>query len=438
MNAGKNFIMHTVITGFALFATFFGAGNLIFPPAAGLLAGREWGLALYGFALSGALLPVLAVAAGVRAGEKEGGVASDMGKTFSILFTSVITLCTSLLITVPRTAATAHELGIVTIAGSSPQILTSCVYFLIVGYFSINPSTAMEKLAKYLTPVFLAIMVIIIAKGIFHPLGVPADTGVFGAFAFNFGFIDGYQTLDVFAGLVVSGAIIAMISTLRPDDRRAQALIAYGGAALCGLGLLFAYGGLIYIGATGSGMFDIGMGNVALLVALINGLFKEYGSSALAGIVIFACITTAIGLTTGASLFFSRVTQGKLPYRACVVATCVVSASLSTLGVDTIIHYAEPILVFIYPVAIVLVLLNVFRCRWMNRGTFLGAAYCTLVVGFTDMIAVMVEKEGFRIGGRITYAIKALPLSALGLAWAVPAIICGILGTLCYRFKERN
>ncbi|MCL2010691.1 MAG: branched-chain amino acid transport system II carrier protein [Synergistaceae bacterium] len=434
MNTGKSFITHTIIMGFALFSAFFGAGNLIFPPAIGLLAGREWGPALFGFLLSGVLLPVLSFTAAVRVGEKEDGITSDMGKTFSILFTSVIMLCTGLLISVPRTAATAHELGVITIAGPSPQILTSCVYFVIVAYFSINPSTVMEKLGKYLTPVLLIVLAVIIVKGVLRPLGVPTDTGVPGAFVFQSGFIDGYQTMDVFGGFVIAGAIMATISKLQPDDRRAQSAVAYGCAALAGLGLLLVYGGLLYIGATGSGMLDGDMGNVDILIALVDGLFQDYGSLALACVAIFACLTTAIGLAAGTSFFFSQVTQGKLPYKVCVIANCVISAWLSVMGVDAIIHYAEPILAFIYPAAIVLVLLNVFRCRWMNRGTFLGATYCTLVVGFADMIAIPGENEG--IGAYMTSVIEVLPFSALGLAWAVPAIVCGILGTLYYGFGK--
>ncbi|MCL2011033.1 MAG: branched-chain amino acid transport system II carrier protein [Synergistaceae bacterium] len=433
MNTGKSFITYTIITGFALFSAFFGAGNLIFPPAIGLLAGSEWRPALFGFFLSGVLLPVLAFTAAVRAREKEDGIASDMGKTFSLLFTSVIMLCTAM-ITVPRTAATAHELSVVAIVGPSPEILTSCVYFIAVAYFSINPSTVMEKLGKYLTPVLLIVMAVIIVKGVLRPLGVPANTGVSGAFVFHDGFINGYQTMDVFGGLVVAGAIIATISELQPDDRRAQAAVAYSCGALAGLGLLLVYGGLIYIGATGSGIFEAHMDNVDLLVVLVEGLYQDYGALALACVAFFACLTTAIGLGAGASYFFSRATQGKLSYRNCVIAVCVVSVLISAMGVDTIIHYTEPILIFIYPSAIVLVLLNVFRCRWMNRGTFIGATYCTLVVGFVDMLAVPGETEG--IAAYMMSVIEVLPFSALGLAWVVPAVVGGILGTLRYGFGK--
>lgn len=49
-----------VIFGFALFAMFFGAGNLIFPPSLGIAMGKDWFLAGIGFLLTGVGLPYLA------------------------------------------------------------------------------------------------------------------------------------------------------------------------------------------------------------------------------------------------------------------------------------------------------------------------------------------------------------------------------------------
>jgi LIVCS family branched-chain amino acid:cation transporter len=371
----------------------------------------------------------------VRAGGTEEGIVSEMGKTFSILFTIVVMLCTSLLIAVPRTAAVTHVIGIETLFGPTPQILTSSVFFAIVFYLSLNPSTVVEKVGKYLTPVLLIIMAIIIVKSIIYPLGVPADIDILSAF--RSGFIDGYQTLDVFGGLVFSGTVYAAVVALNPGNRDIQAKMAYGCAIIAGLGLLFIYGGLIYLGATGSDMFENNMGNAALLVALLDTLFKGLGPLALAFAVIFACLTTAISLTAGASHFFSRVTKGKLQYKVNVVIICVVSLLISTLGIDTIIEYAVPILVFIYPTAIVMVLLNVFRFSLINKGTFIGAGYSTLVIGFIEMLSTMgIEKS---IIPHITATVERLPFAVHGFAWAAPAVICGVFGTLYYGLgKKKN
>jgi LIVCS family branched-chain amino acid:cation transporter len=433
MKTGNKNFMYTIIIGFALFASFFGAGNLIFPPAIGLAAGKQWSMSLLGFTISGVLLPILAFIAIVRVGGNEEGIVSDMGKTFSILFITAVMLCTSLLIAVPRTAATTHSLGIETIiGGEARQIWTSIIYFIIVYYIALNPSTVVEKVGKYLTPILLIIMITIIVKGIFFPLSAPIDTGVKSAL--RTGFIDGYQTLDVFGGLVFSGAVFAAIVAIEPDYKT-QLKMAYGCAFTAGMGLFVIYGGLIYLGATATGMgiFDLEMGNAHLLIGIINELFRGIGPMALALAAIFACLTTAISLTAGASHFFNRMTNGKLPYKLNVSIICIGSLLISTIGLDAIIKFAVPILVFIYPTAIVMVLLTVFRSRVMNRGTFIGAGYVTLIVGFFDMLTTVgLEAEYVQL------VFGMFPLAEHGFAWLVPAVICGTLGTLYFRNKQNG
>lgn len=425
MNAGNN-VIKTIIISFALFASFFGAGNLTLPSAIGLMAGREWGWALLGFTMSVALLPFLSFVAVARAGGTEEGIASGMGRAFSIFFTSVMILCTSLLVTVPRTAAVVHELGAVTIFGPIPQVLTSCIFFAMVICLSLNPSTVVEKVGKYLVPVFVLIMAVVIVKGVFYPIDIPADTGVHRALVLRSAFLDGYQTLNVFGGLVFSGAVFAAIAEHQPYNRRAQAMMVCGVAVLTGLSLFIIYGGLIYLGATGSGLFNIRMGYAAVLAALIDSLlFDGLGLPALIIATIFICSATAVGLTAGVSYFFSRVTDDRLSYRNCVVVFCAISLLISTIEADATTRYAVLILTLIYPATIVLILLNVFRCCLMNRGTFLGAGGSALVVSFLTMLPAAVPVIG------------AIPLSVHGLAWIVPAVICGILGTIFCKIYER-
>jgi len=415
-------VTDTIVIGFALCAFFLGTGGLILPPAIGLAAGREWGSALLGFAVPGALLPVLAFAAVVRAGGPE-GVASEMGKTFSILFTSLVMLCAGLLIAIPKTAAAVHELGITADFGPVPQFLISCAFFAAVFYLSSDFSATVEAVGKYLAPALLAIMTVIIAKGVLNPLDIPIDTGIPGTFAFRWGFVDGCRNMNVFGGLIFSGAILAAVAARQRDNRRAR-VTAYCYAAVAGLGLLFIYGGLLYLGATGSSLFDAHIGDAELMVRLIDALFKGFGPSVFAFATVLACLTAAVGLTSGASHFFSGMTKGKLSYKACVAVTCVTSLSISAMDIYAVTHRAAQLLVFIHPVAIVLVLLNALRCSLVNRGTFIGAVCGALVVGFLEMLS-----ENFM--PHVSFALRLLPFYVDGFAWAVPAMACGILGTLC-------
>lgn len=60
-----------IIIGLMLFALFFGAGNLIFPPMLGQMAGNHVWIANAGFLVTGVGLPLLAITAFVFSGEND-------------------------------------------------------------------------------------------------------------------------------------------------------------------------------------------------------------------------------------------------------------------------------------------------------------------------------------------------------------------------------
>ena len=84
------------------------------------------------------------------------------------------------------------------------------------------------------------------------------------------------------------------------------------------IGLLIVYGGLLYLGATGSGMFDSSMDQTALLVALVETCIGRVGTAALASGILLACLTTTIGVITTISQLTETLTHGKLKLRTCI------------------------------------------------------------------------------------------------------------------------
>ncbi len=102
----------TIIIGAALFAMFFGAGNLYFPPAIGMMAGDQWGLSLLGFILTGIGLPVLGVISVSKAGGTINDLAGRVSPGFSKVLGSIIILAIGPLLAIPRTGATVYEIGI--------------------------------------------------------------------------------------------------------------------------------------------------------------------------------------------------------------------------------------------------------------------------------------------------------------------------------------
>lgn len=421
-----------MVIGFALFASFFGAGNLIFPPSIGIAAGNQWPIAMAAFILSGVILPICSFIAVSKGNGTEEGIAKELGPVVSKVIIALVMVCGSLIIVIPRTAAVTYEMGIKTFIPSLPQIVCSIVYFLIVLLFSFNQSTVIDKIGKFLTPFLLAAMSIIVIKGIINSIGTPTDVDATNVFANSF--VGGYQTLDAIGAIAFSGAIMSAIVGKGYTDLREQRSIAFKCALVAGVGLLFIYGGLCYIGATGSGTFSTDMTNTELLLALIQALMGTTGMKILSVAVTFACLTTAIGATAGFASFFARVTNNRITYKSGVIVTVVCGILISTLSVDQIVSMALPILLTIYPVVIVLILLGMVNqyipCG--KKGIYIGAVYSTFAISLLETIASYVSMHA------LSNLLIALPLSSYGFTWFVPAVICGTVGFISTKNKKEG
>ena len=153
-------IIDTMVVGFALFAMFLGAGNLIFPPTLGAISGDKWYLAMIGFMMTGIGLPILGVVAAAKAGGRLEDVAGKVNKTFSILFGSLIMICIGPLLAIPRTCATTYEIAIQPLFGNISPILISIIFFGITLFFTLNQSKVVDKIGSILTPILLVLSLI--------------------------------------------------------------------------------------------------------------------------------------------------------------------------------------------------------------------------------------------------------------------------------------
>lgn len=102
----------SIVVGFSLFAMFFGAGNLIFPPTLGQLSGDLWAWGLVGFLLVDAVLSCLGVFVVSRLGGPRGAFDGTLGKIGGTILTTVAILCLCVVFAMPRTAATTFELSV--------------------------------------------------------------------------------------------------------------------------------------------------------------------------------------------------------------------------------------------------------------------------------------------------------------------------------------
>ncbi|WP_300342190.1 branched-chain amino acid transport system II carrier protein [Fusobacterium sp.] len=410
-----------IITGFALFAMLFGAGNLIFPPMVGFINGDKWALATIGFILTGAGFPLLAIFTSAFAGKDLDSFAKRVSPKFSKFFNVALILAIGPLLALPRTGATAFEM--IFSKGSSNynmyKIIFIVVFFGVSLLFSLKSSKVVDRVGAILTPILLAVLAIIIFKGVFFPIGNSITT-VKELAPFKYGFLNGYQTMDTLAAIVFSDIILKSIrkdKNLSPKQEFSfllqTSLIAIGGLAI-------VYGGLSFIGSTITDEALKGAGSVELLTSIVKTLLGNSGKIILAICVTGACITTAIGLTATVADYFSELT--KISYEKLAVITTVISIIFAMFGVDIIIKLAVPVLVFLYPIAIALIFLNIFKNNIKNDNIFLGTVIGAGVISGYEALQAM----GYSIE-LFDKIYSVIPLTSLGLAWVLPAILGGVI-----------
>lgn len=126
---------YVFIVGFMLFAMFFGAGNLIFPPELGFNSGEFFVLAIIGFVLTGVGLPLLGVVVGSISKDGYRESLKAVHPAFAIVLLVAIYLTIGPFFAIPRTATTAYEMGVVPFLdspGGASLLIFSVIYFIII------------------------------------------------------------------------------------------------------------------------------------------------------------------------------------------------------------------------------------------------------------------------------------------------------------------
>lgn len=418
-----------LLTGFALFAILFGAGNLIFPPMLGYETNSSWVPTMLAFTITGVGFPFLGILSVSIVGNGIKDFANKVSPTFSKIFAIISILAIGPMLAIPRTGATAYEITFLHNGMNNTiyKYIYLICYFGIVILFSLRASKVIERVGKILTPILLLLLFLIIVKGIFFS-GLSIKPDIY-PHAFKKGFLEGYQTMDTIASIAYAGIILKAIKNGRNLTQKQEFsfLIKAGLVAILSLALI--YGGFALVGAK---MHSVLVTNdkIELLVKTTSYLLGNYGNLVLAICVAGACLTTAIGLVATVGEFFSSITSFK--YEKIVIFTVIISFLLSILGVESIIRISVPILVFIYPVMISLIILNLFGKYIKNDYVYKGVVLFTGIIGLIESLA--------SIGITNTYTnsvLEILPFSDYGLTWLFPGLIGYILFSLMFRKVQR-
>ena len=410
-----------IALGFMLFAFFLGAGNIIFPPLAGQLAGDNVIPAMGGFLLTAVGLPLLTIVAIAVAGGSWAKLTQDLPVKAATVMAVLIFIIIGPAFAAPRTGLVAYERAVKPFFAHAEQIhltVFSILFFVIAMSFSWSQGKLIDVIGKILTPV-LFIGLIVLAGAVFlDPQGeIIAAQGEYLTHPLQKGFLEGYNTMDTFGSLMFGVLIVDAIRSKGITEQKPTTHYLILAGLIAAVGLTFVYVSLFYLGATSS-VVATGADNGGLVLSLyVQALFGSYGQIVLSVIVLLACLTTAIGLISACSDYFSSLTS--ISYKKWVVINGAACALVANVGLAQLISLSVPVLFALYPVAIALVVLTFMRKKLPNS----RLAY--RVVLLVSLLFALVDAA--KIVGLDVSAFNVLPLFDVGMGWVLPtlaAMIC--------------
>ncbi|MED1950353.1 branched-chain amino acid transport system II carrier protein [Brevibacillus centrosporus] len=421
----------TITVGLMLFALFFGAGNMIFPPALGQAAGTDVWTAMLGFITTGVGLPLLGVIAVAYGGGNLQTLAGRVHPLFAVVFTFIVYLAIGPFMAIPRTGTVTFEMAILPFLPDSakgswvPLFITTIIYFALTYWLCLNPSKLIDRIGKILTPALLIIIGIMYVGTLLNPIGeMGQPTGAYQESPFIKGFLEGYLTLDALAAMVFGIVVTTSVQAVGVTDPKKITKSTIKAAIIAAIGLGLVYLALSYMGATSFALGHSENGG-QILTGVVQHLFGPLGSMLLGLAVMLACLTTSVGLVSACGSFFSEKIPG-VSYKTMAAIISVFSAAVANVGLTQLIAFSVPVLMAIYPIGIVLMLLSFAHKLFKGYSSvYIGAIVVTAAISLIDgaaLIGLPVES--------ITEVYGKLPLYKEGIGWLLPAIAGALLGYL--------
>lgn len=437
----------TVFVASMLFGMFFGAGNLIFPVSMGQLSGNNMWQAATGFLITGVGLPLLGVVAlGISREDGLMGLSSRVGRRYGKFFTCILYLTIGPFFAIPRCATVAYTVGVERIIPDSMQTAVlavfSLLFFAAVLFFSLRPGEILTWIGKVLNPLFLLFLGLLVIRALLSPMGSisgAAPEGAYAAGAFYQGFLEGYNTMDALAGLAFGIIVVNVIRDLGVENPGDVAKNTVRSGILSSVLMAVIYVLVTVVGAQSRGVFPPSSNGGEALALIAGHYFGPAGAVILAATVTLACLKTAVGLITSCGETFQKIFPKGPSYRIWAVLFSTLSFLIANLGLDAIVSWSKPVLLFLYPLAITLILLTLFGRLFGNDGRVYR-----WVTGFTAAAAAVDFINA--LPGQVLSALRLektaeavrdfLPFAENGFGWICPALLGLVIGIFYCAYKK--
>jgi LIVCS family branched-chain amino acid:cation transporter len=379
---------------------------------------------------------------GVVAVAKSGGLtklARRVNPVFAVIFTILIYLSIGPCLGIPRAGSLPFEMVVApylpqSISKTLALLLFTFVFFMVAYWLSLSPTKLVNRMGKVLTPTLLLLILVMFIGALFKPLGnYGVATGEYVTSPFVKGFLDGYLTMDTIAALNFGIVIALAIKSKGIKDEKVVVSTTIKAGLIAGTLLVLIYSMLAHLGASSGGRFAGAENGAQTLTNVTTYIFGKPGAVLLAVIFTLACLTTSVGLITSCSQYFSTLTN-KVSYKNWVRILALSSMTLANMGLTKILAVSVPVLVAIYPIAIMLIVLAMLDNLFKESSVVYG-----LTILFTGVVSVVdsLGEVGIKLGF-VTNLCSRLPLYAKGLGWVVPALLGMFLGLAVKLVKEKS
>ncbi len=430
------------LVGSMLFGLFFGAGNLIFPLILGAKAGQNLPAALLGLLLTAVGIPLLGVMSiGLARSEGLLDLSGRVSPRFRMLFTCALYLTIGPLFAIPRCAATSFTIGVAPFVGENIgiwQLGFSLCFFGAVLYFSMKPSKILDSVGKFLNPAFLLFLGIMLVTALIKPVQPMASVTPSGDYvhaAFSAGFLQGYDTLDALASLAFGIIVIRTVRQLGVTEPGRVAVSTVNAGVVSMSLMAFIYAATALVGTQSFGLYaerlaDPGFTGGDAFAMIAHHYFGRGGGLLLAVTVTLCCMKTAVGLVTSCAETFEEMFPSKFSYLKWAMVFSGASLLISNFGLSKIIEFSAPVLYFLYPLAIVLILLGLFgRFFGHARPVYQWTMWFTLAAAALELCRVVAFRPVADFAGRF------LPFYTYGLGWIMPAALGFAVGMVLKKMR---
>lgn len=375
------------IFGFTIFSMFFGSGNLVFPLQIGVATGGYWWIGFLGLFVTGIILPFLGLFVIKLHHGNYLAFFGEAGKIAKLLLPLFILSLLGSFGVVPRCIAVAHG-GISYIYPEVSLIAFSLVFCGLCYLICLKDEWMITILGKWLTPLKLIALAILIGTGIYYAPTLPAPTQT-SLNSFWTGFSNGYQMMDLFAAFFFSAVIFQQIQKLVPNEvasRNNNTVLKLAlGPSLVGAAILsIVYLFFVFLGAYYQDVAS-NLSPELILPSIASHLLGEQATLIIATLILFSCISTGVALTNVYARYLCTLFKApKSLYPFILLLTMIISFSVSLLDFKGISAFLGPVLEKSYPSLILLTILSILsrKHKVLKKVVFYGVLAFMFVQGY--------------------------------------------------------